>query len=119
MTPYEIAQALGTHSKSETSWMVKCVAHDDKSPSMRITDRDGKMLVYCLSGCEFYEIKAAMESQGLWPDATPEQKRIYSDKKRAEEQGQAKIYIAIFEAQEGQKTKSEWAKYWTMRKILR
>ena len=119
MTAHEIAIALGTHSKSETSWMVRCPSHPDKSPSMRLTDRDGKILVYCLAGCSGDEIISALKSEGLWPAATDEQKKIYLDNKRTVEKGRAMVYVAIFESQEGQKSKSEWAKYWIMRKILR
>lgn len=33
------------------SFTALCVAHDDRKPSMSVTERDGKILVHCHSGC--------------------------------------------------------------------
>lgn len=51
---------------SADSYMACCPAHEDKSPSMRITERDGKILVHCMAGCTPDDILAAI---GLtWAD---------------------------------------------------
>ncbi len=31
---------------------VRCPAHDDRHPSLSITERDGKLLVHCHAGCD-------------------------------------------------------------------
>ena len=47
--------------KSENGWMVRCPAHDDKTPSLSIKQGDdGKALLYCFAGCTFEKIVAAL-----------------------------------------------------------
>lgn len=36
---------------SDYSFTACCVAHDDRNPSMSVSERDGRILVYCHSGC--------------------------------------------------------------------
>ena len=33
--------------RSGASWMAKCPAHDDRNPSLSITEVDGKILLVC------------------------------------------------------------------------
>jgi len=48
------------------SWMACCPAHDDKSPSLSITESDGKLLVYCHAQCPALSV---VEAVGLtWDD---------------------------------------------------
>jgi len=48
------------------SWMACCPAHDDKSPSLSITEADGKLLVYCHAQCPPLSV---IEAVGLtWDD---------------------------------------------------
>ena len=56
---------------SADSYMACCPAHEDKSPSMRITERDGRILVHCMAGCTPDDIIAAIGLQ--WTD-------LYDDK---------------------------------------
>lgn len=44
-----------------------CPAHDDKSPSLSITQKSDAVLVYCWSGCSQAEVIDALRGQGLWP----------------------------------------------------
>jgi len=67
MTAEQIARALGGH-KSGRSWMARCPAHQDKTPSLSISDRDGKVLVHCFTGCSQDEVIAGLRARGLWPD---------------------------------------------------
>lgn len=56
---------------SADSYMACCPAHDDKSPSMRITQRDGRVLIHCMAGCTPDDI---LDAIGLkWND-------LYEDK---------------------------------------
>ena len=66
--------------------MTHCPAHEDRSPSFSVTERDGRMLVHCLAGCRQIEVLEALRARRLWhepaaalpPSAqplTPEQER--------------------------------------------
>lgn len=45
----------------DQSWMACCPAHDDKDPSMAITETDaGKVLLKCFCGCSAPEIMNAL-----------------------------------------------------------
>ena len=48
---------LPSYRKSgQGSYMAQCPAHDDKSPSLRITEgQDGRILVHCYAGCSVHE----------------------------------------------------------------
>ena len=64
-----IAKALGGHRAGAT-WMARCPAHDDSSPSLAISAGiNGKVLVRCHAGCEQRDVIAALIERGLW-DAT-------------------------------------------------
>lgn len=41
-------------------WMARCPAHDDRNPSLSVTERDGKLLLRCHAGCETPAILAAL-----------------------------------------------------------
>lgn len=43
------------------SWIACCPAHDDKTPSMTITEKDdGRVLVHCFAGCSVDSILGAV-----------------------------------------------------------
>lgn len=51
-------------------WVACCPAHDDRGPSLSVTERDGKLLFHCFAGCEAEDVLAAV---GLhWTDVLPE-----------------------------------------------
>lgn len=45
-----------------------CPAHDDKNPSLSITDVDGMVLFYCFAGCSQAAVIEALKAKGLWPN---------------------------------------------------
>ena len=58
-TAAEIAKHLKKAKKAgDGSWVACCPAHNDKNPSLSITDVDGRdtPLLHCHAGCEFTEI---------------------------------------------------------------
>jgi putative DNA primase/helicase len=66
MTAETIAKTLGGCTAG-ASWIARCPAHDDREPSLSITNaEDGKVLVYCHAGCEQREVIAALKARGLW-----------------------------------------------------
>ena len=50
MDAEEIVRALGGRM-TESGGMVRCPAHDDTSPSLHVTDANGRVLVHCHAGC--------------------------------------------------------------------
>ncbi len=66
MSAEAIAKALGGR-KAGGAWMARCPAHDDREPSLAITDtRDGKVLVRCHAGCDQRAVIAALRARGIW-----------------------------------------------------
>lgn len=54
----------------KNSWLACCPAHDDKHPSMSITEGDdGRVLVKCFAGCSIDEITGSvgMDISELYP----------------------------------------------------
>jgi hypothetical protein len=44
---------------SRDSWTARCPAHEDQRASLSISERDGKILLYCHAGCSFEEVCSA------------------------------------------------------------
>ena len=57
----------------KNKYVACCPAHDDKHPSLSITDAKDKVLVHCFSGCTQTDVIDALRSQGLWhTDSKPD-----------------------------------------------
>ena len=50
----------------KNKYVACCPAHDDKTPSLSITEAKDKVLVHCFSGCSQTDVIDALRSQGLW-----------------------------------------------------
>ncbi len=62
----ELANALKAR-RAGAGWITHCPAHDDRSPSLAITDRgDGVPLLYCHAGCSQKAVMVALKARGLW-----------------------------------------------------
>jgi putative DNA primase/helicase len=63
-----IAKALGGRRIGST-WMARCPAHEDRTPSVSIRDAEGgKVLVRCHAGCDQEHVIAALRGLGLWAE---------------------------------------------------
>ncbi len=51
----------GVRETSTGQYIARCPAHDDKSPSLSVTERDGKLLVHCFADCDTGEVLAAVD----------------------------------------------------------
>lgn len=51
---------------AEGRWLACCPAHDDKNPSLSITQTHDKVLVHCFAGCEQRDVLQALAELGLW-----------------------------------------------------
>jgi hypothetical protein len=55
--------------------MARCPAHEDRDPSLKISEDSGKVLVHCHAGCSQEAVIDALRAQGLWPEASEYSKR--------------------------------------------
>src|SRR5271157_4064115 len=62
-------------------WMAFCPAHEERTPSLSITEREGKVLVHCHAGCSQAEVITALRARGLWPER---ERRISTPRERAD-----------------------------------
>ena len=62
-----IAIALAGRQRGD-GWVCRCPVpgHIDKHPSLRISERDGKVLVRCWSGCEQSAVINELKRRKLW-----------------------------------------------------
>jgi hypothetical protein len=64
-----VARALKGH-KCGNGWTARCPAHDDRNPSLSITeDRDGRVLLHCFAGCPRWVVISTLRARGLWSRA--------------------------------------------------
>jgi len=61
--------------KGDNSWIACCPAHDDKNPSLGITEKEGTVLLHCFSHqCSVFDIVKAVELEIT--DLFPERIRV-------------------------------------------
>lgn len=65
MNAEQLAKALGA-VRSGRQWKCRCVAHEDRSPSMIIFDGHDSVQVRCMAGCEPQDIIDVLRVRGLW-----------------------------------------------------
>jgi hypothetical protein len=46
---------------------VHCPAHRDETPSLQVSEKDGKLLVKCFGGCSQEAVIEALKARNLWP----------------------------------------------------
>ena len=75
----EICRGLdGTWNPSLQKGEACCPAHDDKNPSLSLTDAGGTALWKCWAGCSQNEVTQALKARGIWPhfpDEKPDGRR--------------------------------------------
>src|SRR5215472_6052012 len=76
------------------SGMALCPAHDDVTPSLSITEKNGKVLFHCHAGCNKRSVAAALRGSGIWPSGTRGPRQI--ETKRASQ------IIATYDYRDGQ-----------------
>ena len=48
--------------------MVRCPAHKDRTPSLKVADGAGDVVVHCFGGCSWQAVKGELRRQGLLPE---------------------------------------------------
>jgi putative DNA primase/helicase len=69
-----IEQVLGVLdgvTRHEDYCMARCPAHEDRRPSLKISERGGKILLYCYAGCQGQQIVDRLRELGGWPNQSP------------------------------------------------
>ena len=109
MTAETIARALGGHRAGAT-WMARCPAHEDRSPSLSISvGKGGKVLVRCHAGCDQRDLIAALQERGLWQTTRRhlsiglKHRRRIAEEPDAEGQRRSAIALAIWQASHASK----------------
>jgi DNA primase len=69
MNAAEIAARLGGATRDGKGWQCRCPSHADKSPSLSIIEKGGKILFTCRAGCDQDAVLDALRKQKLWPEA--------------------------------------------------
>ena len=71
MTPAErLLERLERVRRSGDGWTALCPAHDDRNPSLSISEgQDGQALVHCFAGCPTEEVVevVGLKMSDLWP----------------------------------------------------
>ena len=81
-TAEPLLQRLEAVQKSGNGWRARCPSCGGRSRKVSITERDGRVLVWCFGGCEAI---AVLEAVGLgWPDIMPPRTWPESPKERAQ-----------------------------------
>lgn len=61
MTAHELLSQLdGVRSRGTGKWSARCISHQDKTPSLSISEGERGLLVKCWAGCTLNEITAAL-----------------------------------------------------------
>ncbi len=61
-----IANTLGKATKSGNGYQCLCPAHEDKNPSLSITEVNGKLLFHCHAGCSYESIQREIKRSGRY-----------------------------------------------------
>ena len=59
-------QSGGYTVRGSGPWTAECPAHEDRSPSLSVTQADGRVLIHCHAGCTASDVLAALHLR--WPD---------------------------------------------------
>ena len=70
MTAQALADALGGRPVGG-QYMACCPVHEDRTPSLAITEKSGKVLVKCFAGCAQGDVISELEKRGLWDAQSP------------------------------------------------
>ena len=60
MNAQDVLDRLEKVTGGKGKWMACCPAHQDKSPSLVVTEADDRVLVHCFAGCNTQNVTAAI-----------------------------------------------------------
>jgi hypothetical protein len=62
VTVEDVLHRLDRWKKAGDGWQARCPAHEDRSPSLSIHEKDGRILLHCHAGCT---LEAILDALGL------------------------------------------------------
>lgn len=54
--------------KAGKGYQARCPAHDDRSPSLSIAEKNGRVLFRCWAGCSQDDVLRVLKARHLWPE---------------------------------------------------
>lgn len=82
-----------------------CPCHDDQHPSLSVSVRDGKVLVWCGAGCRQEDVIESLRERGLWPErdggAAPKRERAKKTVTRYEVRAPDGRLVAVHVREDG------------------
>jgi len=110
-------------NKTASGWTACCPAHDDKSPSLSISESNGKILLHCFAGCTIDTVleKLGLEAKDLFIDESKSVVRCQvAEYKYTDEKGVYLFSVVRFEPKAfRQRTASGWGLNSTRRVLYR
>ena len=67
MNAAELAHALGGRANG-SGFVARCPAHEDSTPSLSISETEGRVLVHCHAGCEQRAVIDELRARHLWAE---------------------------------------------------
>jgi putative DNA primase/helicase len=85
--------------RSGSGWQASCPGHDDKNPSLSITVRDEKILVYCHAGCSQETVLGALkiEARELFLKAGDSKARVVAEYPYTDDNGRLLFQVVRLE----------------------
>ena len=89
-----------------------CPVHEDRDPSLSVSEKDGNPLVHCKAGCSQQAVIGALGKRGLWPERSDHgdrvKKRTKGKRTRYEVRNPEGHLVAIHVRQDGPDGKKMW-----------
>lgn len=90
MTAASIVSSLGGRRGRCVCPVCEGAGRDAGRDHLSVSERNGRVLVHCFSGCEQRDVIQALRARGLWPEPqrkerTPEERRRYAEVMRQTE----------------------------------
>lgn len=65
----QVIAALNGAKKTASGWTALCPAHEDRRPSLSVSERSGQVLVHCHAGCSQTDVIDALKRLNAWPES--------------------------------------------------
>jgi 5S rRNA maturation endonuclease (ribonuclease M5) len=85
--------------RSGRGYVARCPAHNDSTPSLSITEQNGKILLHCHAGCSQRDVIEALKARGLWESRAKMQPlgRIVAEYSYTDEAGNLLYQVVRFD----------------------
>ena len=119
MTAAEFVAALGGKQVSETKWMAHCPVHEDRTPSLAVDSKGGKVLVHCHAGCTQHDVIHALTGRGLWQPERTENPQIVATYDYTDEHGNLLYQVVRYQPKDFKQRRPDGCGGWIWRKGAR